>query len=1410
MITNLKPKLSNLALWLLLLLPLTCFAADPAYYQKQATWEETLRVSREALAAKEADDEKPAKNKKAKKADARAKAAARQQIWSLVMRDFPGADDTDNIWASDWKAGDFKALANRYVGTMVGPLQQQGRTLAAKAASPADLDGIRKLYRQSRVFSEAIQRLEDIDPAALKLGLEDMARTWPARCDAAKHRRLLDELKKRDALLAALRECSSDALDLANRLANDVRAALLANPLLDFDKLVVLKRGTSTPATRAMSSDIGMPQNWVTDDAVTRQGKFQDELTVLSDLRGEGRFSPIFVSTNRETLLAPNLEFDGERLLFTKIGAQHALRVWEIGVDGKGLRQVTKDDGEDICHMEPCYLPNGDIVFTSTAVYTGVPCVFGSSPTASLYRLDTKGGRVRQLTFEQDNDWRPTVMENGRVMYQRWEYTDQSHANSRMLFHMNPDGTDQRVLRGRGSWFPGSFFHAKAIPGTAGKVIGVAGGHHDVGRSGRLLIFDTEAGRRDGEGVREIPGRDKEVEPIVRDGLTHGTCPQFLMPHPLSEKYHLVVCKRHPDSLWGIYLVDVFDNFTLIKEAPGAALLEPIPLRAVKRPTAIPDRVDLARDDATVHIQDIYDGPGLAGVARGTVKAIRILDYYFSRRSMGGLYGTLGMDGPWDIKRIIGTVPVEPDGSAHFNIPANTPISLQPLDEKGQALQVMRSWMVGMPGERVSCVGCHESENAASLRREAAATKRPPSKIEPWHGPVRGFSFVREVQPVLDKHCVSCHDGTKVQPSFKGDEMITDWKTVHAGHWGGGGKFTKSYAELHRFLRRPGIEGDRRMFTPMDFHFSQTELGQMLRKGHHGVELDAEGWERLTAWLDLNAPFYGTWGEIPTFSKGYGNHSAEKLATVVARAKELRSLYAPEGPNPDFEVVPEAPKYAGKAEGRGPKAEERPKSEIRNPKLSDWPFTAEEAAAKQKTTAPAGTGGTFAFSLVEKKKQEPKPKPEVVTGRFVRVAAGPAKWLSIAEAEIFSGAQNVARGKKATQSSTYGGAGAERAVDGNCNSNWGAGSITHTMNGKDEWWEVDLGTTVPVDKIVLWNRNGIQERLAECTVSVLDEKRAVTWSAKTEKKLQPNYALISSEPMVVDTDITVQFAWIPAGEFVMGSATGHPDEQPPHATKIARGFWMSRHEITNDQFKQFNPKHESREEDRHGYQFGITCYDQDQPKQPAVRVSWKEAMDFCYWLSQKLGKKVTLPTEAQWEWACRAGTATPFWYGGLDTDFSKFANLGDAMLAYFSGNPYQQDFRTAWYKNPENKYDNWIPQDARFNDDGFVTETVGRYAANPWGLHDMHGNAWEWTRSAYRPYPYRDDDRNAVEQPPQTERVVRGGSWYDRPFRCTSSFRLPYPAFQKVYNVGFRVIIEADETRTARVAAVATSPVRQK
>jgi formylglycine-generating enzyme required for sulfatase activity len=234
-------------------------------------------------------------------------------------------------------------------------------------------------------------------------------------------------------------------------------------------------------------------------------------------------------------------------------------------------------------------------------------------------------------------------------------------------------------------------------------------------------------------------------------------------------------------------------------------------------------------------------------------------------------------------------------------------------------------------------------------------------------------------------------------------------------------------------------------------------------------------------------------------------------------------------------------------------------------------------------------------------------------------------------------------------------------------------------------------------------------------------------------------------------------------------------------------------EVTNQQYAQFDPAHDSHVISKQAYQFGVHGFPANEPQQPVIRVSWERAMAFCKWVSAKANRQVSLPTEAQWEYACRAGSATPLHYGDLNTDFSKFANVADAKLSQFASNPYTV-FEPL--HNPS-KYEDYVPKYSRFNDGGLVTVKAGSYKPNAWGLYDMHGNAAEWTRTAYKPYPYnaadgRDNGDGAGKK------VVRGGSWRDRPAFCRSAFRLAYPAWQRVYNVSFRVVCEiADGKETA-------------
>ena len=271
--------------------------------------------------------------------------------------------------------------------------------------------------------------------------------------------------------------------------------------------------------------------------------------------------------------------------------------------------------------------------------------------------------------------------------------------------------------------------------------------------------------------------------------------------------------------------------------------------------------------------------------------------------------------------------------------------------------------------------------------------------------------------------------------------------------------------------------------------------------------------------------------------------------------------------------------------------------------------------------------------------------------------------------------------------------------------------------------------------------------------------------------------------------VRMELARIPAGAFVMGDANGEVDEQPVSVVRIEQPFWMGKCEVSNEQFAKFDPSHDSRFEHRSSWIFSeeYLGWRLNRPQQPVVRVSWNEALAFCQWLSERLGEKVSLPTEAQWEYACRAGTSTPFFYGTLDTDFSRFANMADVNMRKLADEGWRP-------KAPD-----LVPRDARFNDGALVTIDVGHYLPNAWGLRDMHGNAAEWTRSKYKPYPYRADDGREIISS-EGEKVVPGGSWRDRPKLCRSSFRLSYPAYQKVYNVRFRAIIESERKTIAAAA----------
>jgi len=1019
-----------------------------------------------------------------------------------------------------------------------------------------------------------------VDLRALRRAIEDLCRDFPQRYpQGPEFLRRLGDLERRARKREDEETLHRDATTLQ-------REALLANPLLDFDALLLVRR------RKHDGMFVNGSARWYPKSG------FDDEIHLLSPVRPEGRLTSVYRPAGPVFIGEMDLHWDADRMLLTTIGSKNCFHVFELDLATKALRQLTPEEHPDIDYYDPCYLPNGNILFTSTNNYQGTPCNrVGNTETLSLM---TPQGKIRRLCFDQEFNWFPRVMDDGRIMYARWEYCDLPHTFSGVLFHMNPDGTGQRELYGSGGYWPNRIFHARPISEHPSKFIGIVKGHHDEGSYGNLIVFDSSKGRRQTEGaVQQIPGYGKAVEPVFADWMNKvAPWARFIHPYPLSEKYFLVSAQmpstadaRNYQGKFGIYLVDIFDNMVPIHTEPDSNLFEPIPVRRRPKPPVVRDQVNLSRTDALVALQDIYAGQGLIGVPRGTVKKLRLFTYHFSYRGTGGQWDRVGMDGPWEPKRVLGTVPVEDDGSAYFRVPANTPISVQPLDDEGKAIQLMRSWFTAMPGEKVSCVGCHETQLTSPSTASATALLRPPSEITPWHGPVRGFSFAREVQPVLDKYCVGCHAGQPSplgQPGFDLRDAPAVVQPSEFGTLSHAAKFTPSYRALVPLVRNVSLEPDRAVLTPCEFHADTTELVQMLRKGHHGVKLDAESWDRLSTWIDLNCPAHGTWHEAVV------SVPAAEILTRRDRHREMLRLFAV-GREEDLEAIPPVP--AKKPDPIIPPPEPAAEKVV----CPGWPFDAAEAKRRQ--------------------------------------SAGAA--------------------------------------------------MNRTL---------DLGGGV-----------------------------------------------------------SLEMAYIPAGQFVMGDKDGSSDERPLSRVRIDRAFWMSRFEITNRQFQQFDPAHDSGLE-----RLGFCHYSLERrgapmngPAQPVVRVSWQGAMDFCRWLSQETGEQFTLPTEAQWEYACRAGSD-----------------------GHFACQPAKPRVYTPQDQHTWAKPSTWT----------YYSHDIGQGPANAWGLCDMQQNVAEWTLSTCRSYPYRDDDgRNSTT--PEGRKVVRGGSFRDGPQRCRSAFRLDYPAWQKVFNVGFRVVV---------------------
>ncbi|MCU0977605.1 MAG: hypothetical protein MUF25_00385 [Pirellulaceae bacterium] len=630
----------------------------------------------------------------------------------------------------------------------------------------------------------------------------------------------------------------------------------------------------------------------------------------------------------------PDVSYEADRVLFAwkKSDRLDDYHLHELHLDSGRVRQLTS--GLGFADYEGAYLPGGDLLFSSTRCVQSVDCFF--TEVSNLYTCDRDGRFWRRVGFDQVHTNYPTVTEDGRVLYTRWEYNDRGQIFTQALFQMNPDGTAQSEYYGNNSFFPTAILHARQIPGTP-KAVAIAAGHH-TRQTGKLIVLDPARGRQENQGAQLIaPVRTTPAVTVNAYGQ-EGELWQY--PYPLGETEFLVGYSpwgwgREP-LLFGIYFTMLDGRRELLVHDPLVSCSQPVPLRR-PAPHVRPKTTDYSRQTGTFYVQDVYAGPGLTGLPRGTAKKLRVIGLDFRATVIGGNHnrGEAGeafvatpvavAQGSWEAKTVLGETPIGADGSAFFTAPARMPIYFQVIDEKGHVVQTMRSWTTLQPGENSSCVGCHEHKNETPLAAPVQETlPRKPRPLEPFYGEPRGFSFTREIQPILDRHCTRCHHdrsglawlaGTRASGTEAGQaddrEVAFSLLATTTTDWASKRRFSDGYLSLTGAVwgYDRSLEGTSRSLVnwispqsgpplrrPYAAGSATSGLIKLLEEGHEGVTLNREELDKLACWIDLVVPYCGDYMEADAwapFERARYNHFLDKRKKMQAvEARNIRQLIA--------------------------------------------------------------------------------------------------------------------------------------------------------------------------------------------------------------------------------------------------------------------------------------------------------------------------------------------------------------------------------------------------------------------------------------------------------------------------------------------------------------------------------------
>ncbi len=814
-------------------------------------------------------------------------------------------------------------LAMAYAAGCEGATVRSAATVLAAAARGAeDLPKVRALFYKSRL------------PATLVLARRTLAYVAPAGGQEA----MRGELRTLADKIATAGD-DADWVALHTELCRLRRRILFTHPALRFEKLLI-NLHDAPKYSHNCDQYLGMH---------SRPGR---GLAVLSDWKSRPVAAPLLPGKLPVGDVAhPTLSFDAKRVVFGF--CDHTKRdrrffIYEAAVDGSSVRQLTGTASDPmegwggrrtvrIEDFDPAYLPDGGIVFTSTRSQDFGRCHGGRyTPAYLLYRADGDGGNIRQISFGEANEHFPSVLNDGRIVFTRWEYINRNQIALHKLWWCRPDGTGVANFYGSNSATPwANFYHdraakanwyadepnrhrilpymiseTRAIPGSS-KVVATAAAHHAY-TAGALVIIDPAKGSDGFEPIEELT-----PETPYPEAEDYFTVPgNYMTPYPVNEElffaaYSPYVLSKQgmkvPVNEYMIYLVDSLGGREPIYGEATMSCVSPIPLIPRPAPPVIPSQLPAKPTESTgtLMVQNVYrtrhDRDGV--IRPGQITHLRVNEIIVQTHAGGYSAGSREDFA----RRILGTVPVNPDGSVVFRVPAGVPLHLQALDKNGMALLTERSLFHVMPGEERSCIGCHEDSGTPPVAGFAAMRQRP-RELTPPAGPryAGGFSFKRTVQPVLDRYCIRCHGLDK---TAGGVNLL--------GNYGRGSgapgmpvkpKFNNadSYATLTTrpgllklALRKgnAGVDSETVNSRPKDYFAHASKLIPMLRKGHEKTKLDEESLRCIIDWLDCNAIRYGDyarskieWRKLSTAGeRAVRQYVAERFGEKLA-AQPIQSL----------------------------------------------------------------------------------------------------------------------------------------------------------------------------------------------------------------------------------------------------------------------------------------------------------------------------------------------------------------------------------------------------------------------------------------------------------------------------------------------------------------------------------------